>query len=49
MSNNVKKYIPTEKERKLVEWVYSKFKQAYVAKAPLMDKWKDYMSAYKGT
>lgn len=49
MSNDVKKYIPTEKERKLVEWVYSKFKQAYVAKAPLMDKWKDYMSAYKGT
>jgi hypothetical protein len=29
--------------------VYSKFKQAYVAKAPLMDKWKEYMSAYKGT
>ena len=41
--------MPTEKERKLVEWVYSKFKQAYVAKAPLMDKWKEYMSAYKGT
>lgn len=49
MSDNSKKYIPTEKERKLVEWVYSKFKQAYVAKAPLMDKWKEYMSAYKGT
>lgn len=49
MSDNSKKYMPTEKERKLVEWVYSKFKQAYVAKAPLMDKWKEYMSAYKGT
>ena len=49
MSDNSKKYTPTEKERKLVEWVYSKFKQAYVAKAPLMDKWKEYMSAYKGT
>lgn len=47
--NNVKKYTPTEKEKKLVEWVYSKFKQAYVAKAPLMDEWKKYMSAYKGT
>ena len=47
--NDTKKYIPTEKERKLVEWVYSKFKQSYVAKAPLMDKWKEYMSAYKGT
>ena len=49
MSDNSKKYMPTEKERKLVEWVYSKFKQAYIAKAPLMDKWKEYMSAYKGT
>lgn len=49
MSDNSKKYTHTEKERKLVEWVYSKFKQAYVAKAPLMDKWKEYMSAYKGT
>ena len=49
MSDNSKKYTPTEKERKLVEWVNSKFKQAYVAKAPLMDKWKEYMSAYKGT
>lgn len=49
MSDNSKKYTPTEKERKLVEWVYSKFKQAYVVKAPLMDKWKEYMSAYKGT
>jgi hypothetical protein len=49
MSDNSKKYTPTEKERKLAEWVYSKFKQAYVAKAPLMDKWKEYMSAYKGT
>ena len=49
MLDNSKKYTPTEKERKLVEWVYSKFKQAYVAKAPLMDKWKEYMSAYKGT
>jgi len=47
--NNNKKYAPTEQERKLVEWVYSKFKQAYVAKAPLMEKWKEYMSAYKGT
>ena len=46
---NEKKYIPTDKEKKLVEWVYTKFKQAYVAKAPLMNKWKDYMKAYKGT
>ena len=46
---NEKKYTPTDKEKKLVEWVYTKFKQAYVAKAPLMNKWKDYMKAYKGT
>lgn len=47
--DNIKKYTPTEKEKKLCEWVYTKFKQAYVAKAPLMTKWKDYMSAYDGT
>lgn len=48
MLNN-KKYVPTDKEKRLVEWVYTKFKQAYVSKAPLMNKWKDYMKAYKGT
>lgn len=47
--NNVRKYEPSEKERKLSEWVYSKFKQSYVAKAPLMEKWKIYMKAYNGT
>ena len=48
MLNN-KKYVPTDKEKRLVEWVYTKFKQAYVSKAPLINKWKDYMKAYKGT
>ncbi len=43
------KYKPNEKERKLCEWVHTKFKQAYVSKAPLMKKWKEYMSAYEGT
>ena len=47
--NNVKKYEPSDKEKKLVEWVNSKFKQAYVAKAPLMQKWQTYMEAYNGT
>ena len=47
--DNEKKYTPTEQEKKLVEWVHTKFKQAYVAKAPLMKKWKDYMSAYDGS
>ena len=47
--NNVKKYEPSDKEKKLVEWVNSKFKQAYVAKAPLMQKWQTYMDAYNGT
>lgn len=42
------KYTPSDKEKKLSEWVYTKFKQAYVAKAPLMEKWKKYMSAYEG-
>ena len=42
-----KKYEPTDKEKKLCEWVYSKFKQSYVAKAPLMKKWQEYMSAYE--
>ena len=42
------KYTPSEKEKKLCEWVYTKFKQSYVAKAPLMEKWKKYMSAYEG-
>ena len=47
--DNEKKYTPTEQEKKLAEWVHTKFKQAYVAKAPLMKKWKDYMSAYDGS
>ena len=46
--NNVKKYEPSEQEKKLVEWVNLKFKQAYVAKAPLMQKWQTYMDAYNG-
>lgn len=47
--DNEKKYTPTEQEKKLAEWVHTKFKQAYVAKAPIMKKWKDYMSAYDGS
>lgn len=47
--DNEKKYTPTEQEKKLAEWVHNKFKQAYVAKAPLMKKWQDYMSAYDGS
>lgn len=47
--DNEKRYTPTEQEKKLAEWVHTKFKQAYVAKAPLMKKWQDYMSAYDGS
>lgn len=43
-----KEYTPSDKEKKLSEWVYLKFRQAYVAKAPLVKKWQEYMSAYKG-
>lgn len=39
---------PSEKDMKLCEWVSTKFKQAYVAKAPIMEKWKQYESAYTG-
>ena len=42
------KYTPSDKEKKLCEWVYTKFKQSYVAKAPLMENWKKYMKAYTG-
>ena len=42
------KYTPSEKEKKLCEWVYTKFRQSYIAKAPLMEKWKKYMKAYEG-
>lgn len=42
------KYVPSDKEKKLCEWVYTKFKQSYVAKAPLMEQWKKYMKAYTG-
>ena len=42
------KYTPSDKEKKLCEWVYTKFKQSYVAKAPLMEQWKKYMKAYTG-
>ena len=48
MPTENKKYIPTDKEKNLCEWVYSKFKQAYISKSPLMTKWQKYMSAYKG-
>ena len=47
--DNEKKYTPTEQEKKLAERVHTEFKQAYVAKAPLMKKWQDYMSAYDGS
>lgn len=47
--SNEKRYTPSDNEKKLCNWVYTKFKQAYVSKAPLMNKWKDYMKAYKGT
>ena len=43
-----KKYTPSDKEKKLCEWVNNKFKQSYVAKAPLMEKWTKYMKAYTG-
>lgn len=49
MLSNEKRYTPSDNEKKLCNWVYTKFKQAYVSKAPLMNKWKDYMKAYKGT
>lgn len=49
MLNNERRYTPSDNEKKLCNWVYTKFKQAYVSKAPLMNKWKDYMKAYKGT
>ena len=49
MLSNERRYTPSDNEKKLCNWVYTKFKQAYVAKAPLMNKWKDYMKAYKGT
>lgn len=48
-NDNKKKYEPKEPEKKLSDWVYSKFKQSYVAKSPLMQDWKKYMSAYEGT
>ena len=46
--NKINKYEPSEQERKLSEWVNTKFKQAYIAKAPLAEKWKKYMKAYTG-
>lgn len=49
MLSNERRYTPSDNEKKLCNWVYTKFKQAYVSKAPLMNKWKDYMKAYKGT
>lgn len=49
MLSNERRYTPSDSEKKLCNWVYTKFKQAYVSKAPLMNKWKDYMKAYKGT
>lgn len=39
----------TEYELKMCEWASNKFKQAYVAKAPLMEKWKKYEKAYHGS
>lgn len=37
-----------EKDARLCEWVNTKFKQSYVAKAPLMEDWKKYDKAYSG-
>ncbi len=48
MENN-KKYEPTDDEKRVCEFAYSKFKEAYVAKAPLMKEWKKYMDAYDGS
>ena len=48
MDNNANRYVPKDSEKKLCEWVSTKFKQAYIAKAPIMENWKKYMSAYKG-
>ena len=46
---NYKRYEPTDDEKRICEFAYSKFKEAYVAKAPLMKEWKKYMDAYDGT
>ena len=46
--NKINKYEPSEQERKLSEWVNTKFKQAYIAKAPLAEKKKKHMKAYTG-
>ena len=35
-----------EKESRLVSWVYTKFKDAMVAKAPYTDRWMKYLSAW---
>ncbi|HSQ90149.1 portal protein [Romboutsia sp.] len=43
-----KPYTPTPQEQKLCEWANTKFKQSYVAKAPIMEEWKTYESAYNG-
>ena len=47
--NQTHKYVPTEEEKRTCEFAYSKFKEAYVAKAPLMKDWKKFMEAYDGT
>lgn len=39
---------PSDKDIKMCEWINSKFKQAYVSKAPLMEQWKKYERAYNG-
>lgn len=46
---NEKQYEPTEEEKRTCEFVYTKFKKAYLAKAPMMKEWKKYMEAYDGT
>ena len=38
--NEAKRYEPTDDEKRVCEFAYSKFKEAYVAKAPLMKEWK---------
>lgn len=36
----------SEQEKNLVEWVYSKFKESYIAKQPLMKDWRKYIDVY---
>ena len=44
----MKTYKPTQEEINLCEKINKKFKNSYIAKAPLMVEWKKYMRAYTG-